>query len=68
MDKYTKFILTLIAIGIFGLNYHLFKGEIFTSAFANEDKVYKISICRENGLKCSWVDEYNQLHIKTITD
>jgi hypothetical protein len=47
MDKYTKFILTMIAVGILGLNYHLFKGEIITSAFADvdENKVYKIALC-----------------------
>ena len=28
IDKYTKFILTLIAVGILGLNFHLFKGDI----------------------------------------
>ena len=35
MDKYTKFILTMIAVGIFGLNYHLFSGKIITSAEAS---------------------------------
>ena len=32
MDKYTKFILTMIAVGILGLNYHLFKGGIIFEA------------------------------------
>ena len=68
MDKYTKFILTMIAVGIFGLNYHLFKGEIITSAFANEDKVHKIAICRENGLKCAWIGENQRLEIETRTN
>ena len=35
MDKYTKFILTVIAVGILGLNYHLFSGDIISSANAD---------------------------------
>ena len=34
MDKYTKFILTMIAIALFGINYHLFSGNIISSAEA----------------------------------
>ena len=34
MDKYTKFILTTIAVGIIGINFHLFGGEIITKAEA----------------------------------
>ena len=30
MDKYTKFILTVIAIGVLGLNFHLFKSEMIS--------------------------------------
>ena len=30
MDKYTKFILTIIAVGILGLNFHLFKDGIIS--------------------------------------
>ena len=36
MDKYTKFILTMIAVGTLGLNYHLFKGEIISPTHAVE--------------------------------
>ena len=32
MDKYTKIILTVIAVGILGLNVHLFKDEIISPA------------------------------------
>ena len=39
MDKYTKFILTMIAVGILGLNYHLFKGEIISKAYAEDTKL-----------------------------
>jgi hypothetical protein len=34
MDKYTKFILTMIAVALFGINYHMFGGEIISSAEA----------------------------------
>ena len=37
MDKYTKFILTMIAVAIFGINYHLFSGEIISSAEARHN-------------------------------
>jgi hypothetical protein len=58
MDRYTKFILTIIAVGILGLNYHLFKGEIVSSAYAASNKVHKVAICNEWGSRCakSFVD------------
>ena len=34
MDRYTKFILTTIAVGVIGLNFHLFKNEIISPANA----------------------------------
>ncbi|MDC0944228.1 hypothetical protein OAR82_00080 [Candidatus Pelagibacter sp.] len=34
MDKYTKFILTVIAVGILSLNIQLFKDDIITNANA----------------------------------
>ena len=37
MDKYTKFILTMIAVALFGINYHLFGGEIISKAEARHD-------------------------------
>ena len=52
MDKYTKFILTMIAVGIIGLNYHLFKGEIVSPVHA-AGPVHKIAICNENGHGCA---------------
>jgi len=30
MDRYTKFILTVIAVGVLGLNFYLFDGEIIS--------------------------------------
>ena len=44
MDKYTKFILTMIAVALFGINYHMFGGEIISKAEAYHDKAgYKSS-------------------------
>ena len=37
MDKYTKFILTMIAVALFGINYHLFSGDIISSAEAKHN-------------------------------
>ena len=34
MDKYTKFILTIIAVGIIGINFQLFGGDIISKANA----------------------------------
>ena len=36
VDKYTKFILTIIAVGIIGINFHFFKDEIISTAHAVE--------------------------------
>ena len=35
-----KFILTMIAVGIFGLNYHLFGGDIISKANASHKVEY----------------------------
>ena len=54
MDKYTKFILTMIAVALFGINYHLFSGDIISSAEASHGGgVHKIAICNESGSRCS---------------
>ena len=53
MDKYTKFILTMIAVALFGINYHLFSGDIVSSAKAGHGgDVHKIAICSESGNQC----------------
>ena len=51
MDKYTKFILTLIAVGIIGINYHLFSGDIISKAEASHNKGYEI------------MDGYGAMHV-----
>ena len=60
MDKYTKFILTMIAVGILGLNYHLFKGEIISEAKAATGDVQKVAICNEKGNTCVAVGIANE--------
>ncbi len=35
MDRYTKFILTIIAVALVGINYHLFNGKIISNAEAS---------------------------------
>ena len=52
MDKYTKFILTMIAVGIIGINFHLIKGDIISKANASSHEVHKIAICNESGNNC----------------
>jgi hypothetical protein len=42
MDKYTKFILTVIAVGVIGLNIHFFKDEIISPAHAVESHYHTV--------------------------
>ena len=53
IDKYTKFILTIIAVGIIGLNFHLLHGSIVKDAYAGSPPIYKVAICNEFGTKCA---------------
>ncbi len=50
IDKYTKFILTLIAVGVIGINFHLFNGSVVKDAYADSHQVHKITICNTKGL------------------
>ena len=59
MDRYTKFILTTIALGIIGINYHLFSGEIISSAQAASNQIHKIAICDMRG-NCAEVGNLDQ--------
>ena len=52
MDKYSKMILTVIAIGILGLNYHMFNGKIISEAKATSESVQKVVICNQTGIDC----------------
>ena len=57
IDKYTKFLLTLIAVGIIGINLHLFKGSVVKDAFAANQQVHKIAICNEDGSRCAGITD-----------
>ena len=37
-DKYTKFMLTIIAVGIIGINIHIFKGSVIEDAYAESQR------------------------------
>ena len=63
IDKYTKFLLTLIAVGIIGINFHLFKGSVVKDAFAANEQVHKIAICSSGGNRCAGIYQ-NALMIK----
>jgi len=65
IDKYTKFILTLIAVGVLGLNFHLFKGDIVKEAYAASGAVQKIALCSYNGEDCFWPGE-NELRVRNV--
>ena len=46
MDKYMKFIFTIIAVEIIGINFQLFKGNIITKVNAGMlTDIKKIQIC-----------------------
>ena len=51
MDKYTKCILTIIAVGIIGINFQMFGDNIISPAYANSP-VQKVQICDSSGEKC----------------
>ena len=56
MDKYTKFILTLIAVGIIGINFQLFGGDIISKANASHmggNKPMRNHIWIENWPNCN---------------
>ena len=51
MDKYTKNILTIIALGIVGINIQMLTDKIITPAKAAS--VQQVEICNYNGSKCA---------------
>ena len=63
MDKYMKFVLTMIAVGIIGINFQLFKGDIISKANASSNDVHKIAICNEQGNKCAAINMSRGLKI-----
>lgn len=67
MDKYTKFILTVIAIGVLGLNFHLFKSEMISPANAANNSVQKVVLCNSSGYNCAGItpNGYFKIQIKS---
>ena len=67
MDKYTKFILTVIAIGVFVLNFHLFKSEMISPANAENNSVQKVVLCNSSGYRCAGItpNGYFKIQIKS---
>jgi|TARA_B110000914_G_C15145308_1_gene301385 hypothetical protein len=67
MDKYTKFILTIIAIGVLGLNFHLIKGEIVSPVNAANNSVQKVVLCNSSGFNCAGItpNGYFKIQIKS---
>jgi hypothetical protein len=51
MDKYTKNILTIIALGIVGINIQMLTDKIITPSKAAS--VQQVEICNYNGSKCA---------------
>ena len=64
MDKYTKFILTVIAIGVFGLNFHLFKSEMISPVNAANNSVQKVVLCNSSGYNCAGITPNGYFKIK----
>ena len=59
MDKYTKFILTIIAVGVVGINLQMLSGKIITPAHADTG-VQKVQICDGWGVNCAMVGSYSR--------
>ena len=51
MDKYTKFVLTIIAVGILALNVQLFKDDIITSANAKVAGMNEIQLFNDEDFR-----------------
>ena len=50
----------MIAVGIIGLNYCLFKGGIVSPVHAASNEVHKIAICDEHGSRCAGIFTSNK--------
>ena len=61
MDKYTKSILTIIAIGIIGINLQMFGNKIITPAHAAS--IPKVQICDSTGNACADVSFTGRLKV-----
>ena len=62
IDKYTKVILTLIAVGVLGINFHLYSGSIMKDAYAASG-IQKVVICNKRGISCADVSSTRGLEV-----
>ena len=63
MDRYTKFVLTVIAGALLLLNLQLMRNVDFVNnAYAQSNGVQKIAICNEYGRQCVSTS-YNKLQV-----
>ena len=61
IDKYTKGVLTIIAIALMII---ALKGTgLFPKAFAHSGGVHKIAICNDSGSRCTGVTSYSRLMV-----
>ena len=60
MDKYTKGILTVIAVGIIGINIQMLNGGsgFIGKAHAITTNIQKVAICDEYGFECVGVSSH----------
>jgi len=66
MDKFTKGILTVIAVGILGLNYHMLNGQIISEANATNHSVQKVVICDYSGSSCAAVGTVEGKNVEVL--
>ena len=62
MDKFTKGILTVIAVGIIGLNVQIMNGGGFVTKANASEKVQKVAICDTHGFTCAQVSPGYRLY------
>ena len=65
MDKFTKGILTVIAVGIIGLNVQMMNGGGFFGKAHAVENVQKVILCNETGTSCANVSG-NELWVTTF--
>ena len=66
MDKFIKGILTVIAVGIIGLNVQMMNGGGFITKAHAVSNVQKVAICSEGGIRCAYVGTDNMLYVRNV--
>ena len=57
MDKYMKFIFTIIAVGIIGINFQLLGGDIISKANATHQTEYSANV-KGTSSNHIWIDNW----------